>query len=318
MESPWRGTGVFPGGGQRALPKPMCPPYQLERRWVPKHTHRFQAACGRYGISSGRAGRDRNTHISPFSVTPENQCAWVRNSGSKHQKEDHTTRLSPSSFRPVSLRNATIEGHTPTILATTSMSSGIARLLVKMAFFSAGREAIQSRLSAPFNLFTINSVMEYGSRVPKTLDAVFWRQRLKRRNSNNGYSINFCWYPLPRKLTYASTRAWGPPCTDTTWTSGPIASMIRLVQPPPRSRSHWNDPALPRTPDGTDCCPNNEGTPRCARPPPWTQPRNIHATVPTWRPSSEFAGTYHWGLLTKSNTTMKIRDESLLCDKESH
>ena len=89
------------------------------------------------------------------------------------KKGDHTTRLSPSSFRPVSLRNATIKGHTPTILAATSTSSGIARLLVKMAFFSAGREAIQSRLSAPFNRFTMNSVMEYGSRVPKTLDAVF-------------------------------------------------------------------------------------------------------------------------------------------------
>ena len=89
------------------------------------------------------------------------------------KKGDHTTRLSPLFFRPVSLRNATIKGHTPTILATTSMSSGIARLLVKMAFYSAGREAIQSRLSAPFNLFTINSVMEYGSKFPKTLDAVF-------------------------------------------------------------------------------------------------------------------------------------------------
>ena len=33
-----------------------------------------------------RAGRDRNTHLSPFSKTQENQCAWVRNSGSKHQK----------------------------------------------------------------------------------------------------------------------------------------------------------------------------------------------------------------------------------------
>ena len=89
------------------------------------------------------------------------------------KKGDHTTRLSPLSFRPVSFRNATIKGHTPTILATTSTSSGIARLLVKMAFFSTGREASQSRLSAPFNLFTMNSVMEYGSRVPKTLDAVF-------------------------------------------------------------------------------------------------------------------------------------------------
>ena len=89
------------------------------------------------------------------------------------KKGDHTTILSLSFFRPVSFRKATIKGHTPTILATTSTSSGIARQLVKMAFFSAGREAIQSRLSAPFNLFTMNSVMEYGFRVPKTLDAVF-------------------------------------------------------------------------------------------------------------------------------------------------
>ena len=161
------------GGGQRALPKPMCPPPNWNGSESQKHTHRFQAACGRHGISTGRAGRDRNTHLSLYSKTPENQCAWVQTVAANIKKGDHTTRLSPSSFRPVSLRNATIKGHTPTILVTTSMSSGVASLLVKMAFFSAGREAIQSRLSAPFNLFTMNSVMEYGSRVPKTLDAVF-------------------------------------------------------------------------------------------------------------------------------------------------
>ena len=191
------------------------------------YTYIFQAACGRHGISNGQAGPDRNTHLSLSSKTPKIKIHGYEIVATNVKKGDHTTRLSPSSFRPVSFRNATIKGHTPTILATTSTSSGIARLLVKIAFFSAGREAIQSRLSAPFNLFTMNSVMEYGSRVPKTLDAVFWRQRLKRRKSNSGYSINFCWYPLTKKFTYASTRAWGPLCTDITRTSGPIASMIR-------------------------------------------------------------------------------------------
>ena len=31
MESPWSGTGVFPGGGQRALPKQMCRPPNWNR-----------------------------------------------------------------------------------------------------------------------------------------------------------------------------------------------------------------------------------------------------------------------------------------------
>ena len=170
MEQHWCVPG---GGGATRSPLTKVPPSQLEQGWIRGHTHRFQAACGRHEISNGRADPDRNTHLSLSSET-QNQFIWVRSSR-KHtpKKGDHTTRLSPLSFRPVSFRNATIKGHTPTILATTSMSSGIARLLVKMAFFSAGREAIQSRLSAPFNLFTMNSVMEYGSRVPKTLDAVF-------------------------------------------------------------------------------------------------------------------------------------------------
>ena len=137
------------------------------------YTYIFQATCGRHGISNGRAGPDRNTHLSLSSKTPKINIHGYEIVATNVKKGDHTTRLSPSSFRPVSFRKATIKGHTPTILATTSTSSGLARLLVKMAFFSAGREAIQSRLSAPFNLFTMNSVMEYGSRVPKTLHAVF-------------------------------------------------------------------------------------------------------------------------------------------------
>ena len=173
MESPWSNTAVFPGGGATRFPLTNVPPSQLEQGWIYGYTYRFQAACGRHEISSGRADHDRNTHISLSSETPKINIHIYKHRQQNVEKGDHTTRLSPLSFRPVSFRNATIKGHTPTILATTSMISGIARRLVKMAFFSAGREAIQSRLSAPFDLFTMNSVMEYGSRVPNTLNAVF-------------------------------------------------------------------------------------------------------------------------------------------------
>ena len=86
MESSWSGTGVFPGKGATRPTETNVPPLPTGTKVSPKHTHRFQAACGRHRISSGRAGRDRNTQLSPFSETPENQCAWVQNSGSKHQK----------------------------------------------------------------------------------------------------------------------------------------------------------------------------------------------------------------------------------------
>ena len=291
---------------------------EIQSTEIRHYTYIFQAACGRHGISNGRAGPDGNTHLSFSSKTPKINIHGYEIVATNVKKGDHTTRLTPSSFRPVSFRNATIKGHTPTILATTSTSSGIARLLVKMAFFSAGREAIQSRLSAPFNLFTLNSVMEYGSRVPKTLDAFFWRQRLKRRKSNNGYSINFCWYPLPKKFTYASTRAWGPLAQTPHEHLDQLRQWYAPAQPPPRSRFHWTDPVLPRTPDGIDCCPSNEVTPRCAQPAPQIGLGNSHATVPRRRPSSKIAGTYRWGWLTKSKTTMKDRDECPDCDKESH
>ena len=73
------------GGGQRALPNPMCP-LPTGTGMSPKHTHRFQAACGKHGTSNGRADRDRNSHLSLFSKTPEDQYARVQNSGSKHEK----------------------------------------------------------------------------------------------------------------------------------------------------------------------------------------------------------------------------------------
>ena len=130
--------------------------------------------------------------------------------------KDLTTRLSPSSLRPVSLRYGTIKGHTPTMFATTSTRPGMDRSFVTIALRKAGREAIPSRVAAPFNRFTTNSVRENGSRLPKTEEAVRWRQRFNTRRSNAGYSMSFAWYPLPRWLAKASESTCGPPWSDTT------------------------------------------------------------------------------------------------------
>ena len=175
MESPWGDTSVFPGGGGGPTrpTEPNVPPPNWNRSEPTNILTDFKQHVEKTKLQTGELVVIEITIYPLFLKTPENQCTWVQNRSNKHQKRDLTTRLSPLLFRPVSLRKATINGHTPTILATTSRSSGIARRPVKMAFFSAGREAIQSRLSAPFSLLTINSVIEYGSKVPKTLAAVF-------------------------------------------------------------------------------------------------------------------------------------------------
>ena len=112
------------------------------------------------------------------------------------------------------------------MFATTSTRYGIDRSFVMMALRNAGREAIQSRVSAPFKRFTTNCVSENGSRLPKRDAAVRWRQRFNNRRSNVGYSISFSWYPVPRELAKASAGTCGPPCNDTTDESGPAASKI--------------------------------------------------------------------------------------------
>ena len=137
-----------------------------------------------------------------------------------------TTRLSPSSLWPVSSRYDTTNGHAPTMFATTSSRPGMERSLVKMALRNAGRDAIQSRASAPFKRFITNSVIENGSRLPNTDAAVRWRQHSNKRRSNVGQSLSFARYPLPRYLAKASASTCGIPCRDTTDVTGPVASKI--------------------------------------------------------------------------------------------
>ena len=112
--------------------------------------------------------------------------------------EDLTTRLSPSSLRPVSFKYDTTSGHTATMFATTSTRPGMERSFVMMALRNAGQDATQSRVSARFRPFTTNSVMGNGPRLPNTDAAVHWRQRFNSRRSNVGYSTSFELYPLLR------------------------------------------------------------------------------------------------------------------------
>ena len=77
-------------------------------------------------------------------------------------------------------------GQTPMMLAKMSTRCGILKSLVRMAFFRAGREDIQSRVSAPFNRFTMNSVIATTSKLPNTLEDVRCKHRLKSRRSKTG------------------------------------------------------------------------------------------------------------------------------------
>ena len=117
---------------------------------------------------------------------------------------NYTTKLSSSVFRPVSLRYTTMRGHTPTMLLSTSTRDGIDSSPVMMARRRLDRDIIQSRCSAPFRRVTINSVIEKGSKDPKTEDDTFCKHRFWRRRSKMGNSTSFCEYPLPKYSLYVS------------------------------------------------------------------------------------------------------------------
>ena len=124
---------------------------------------------------------------------------------------NYTTKLSPSVFRPVSLRYTTMRGHTPTMLLTTPTRDGIDSSPVMMARRRLDRDIIQSRCLAPFRRVTINSVIEQGSKYPKTEDDTFCKHRFRRRRLKMGYSTCLCEYPLPKYSLYVSASTCDPP-----------------------------------------------------------------------------------------------------------
>ena len=152
----------------------------------------------------------------------------------------YTTKLSPSVFRPVSLRYSTMRGRTPTMLLMTSTRDGIDSSPVMMARRRLDLDIIQSRCSAPFRRVTTSSVIEKGSKDPKMEEDTFCKRRFRRRRLKMGYSSSLCEYPLPKYSWYVSASTCDPPeiatrdaelptadttdpSTDTSW----VASTVK-------------------------------------------------------------------------------------------
>ena len=136
----------------------------------------------------------------------------------------YTTKLSPSVLRPVSLRYTTMKGHAPTMFLTTSTRDGIDSSPVMMARRRVDRDIVQSRCSAPFRRVKITSVIEKGSKDPKTEDDTFSKHRFKRRRSKMGYSTSLCEYPLPKNSLCVSPNTCDPPETATRDAEPPTAN----------------------------------------------------------------------------------------------
>ena len=114
------------------------------------------------------------------------------------------------------------------MLLTTSTRDGIDSSPVMMARRRLYRDIIQSRCSAPFRRVTINSVIEKGSKDPKTEDETFCKHRFRRRRSKMGYSTNLCEYPLPKNSLHVSPNTCDPPETATRDAEPPTADTIDL------------------------------------------------------------------------------------------
>ena len=112
-------------------------------------TYRFLEEDGTAWTSSARVDRGIHTRPSPFSKTAKKGWAHLHDADKTSTVEDHTTRLSPSSLRPVSFKYDTISGHTPTRFATTSTRPGVERWFVMVALPKSGQDAIQSRVLHP-------------------------------------------------------------------------------------------------------------------------------------------------------------------------
>ena len=83
---------------------------------------------------------------------------------------------------------------------------------------SSSRDALH-----PSRRVTINSVIEKGSKDPKTEEETFCKHRFKRRRSKMGYSTSLCVYPLPIFSPYMSASTGDPPETATRDAKPPTA-----------------------------------------------------------------------------------------------
>ena len=83
--------------------------------------YRFQEEDAADGISFEPSDQGRSTRRFVSSKHHKNNKRGYENAPTRSTEEDLTTRLSPSSLRPLSFKMETINGHPPLMLATTSI-----------------------------------------------------------------------------------------------------------------------------------------------------------------------------------------------------
>ena len=127
----------------------LCP-WKTQRRWYRK-TYRFQEGDAANETSWAPFGPNRKTRPSPSSQQQKYNIHVHEIALIQSTEENLTARLSPSSFRPVSFKKETMNDNTLKMLAVMSTRWGMPKSFAKMAFSKAGRDDIQSRVSAPFS-----------------------------------------------------------------------------------------------------------------------------------------------------------------------
>ena len=108
----------------------------------------------------------------PFLLNMKTEISGGNHAKAETKKESHTKILS--------------KNKTPIMLLTTSTSPGRERSPVSIALRRDCLDCIESRCSAPLRRVTMNSVIEKGSSVPNTVEAVFCTQRLSNLTSKVG------------------------------------------------------------------------------------------------------------------------------------
>ena len=108
----------------------------------------------------------------------------------------------------------TIRGWTPTKFPAASTREGIECSTDTTARLKACLDAMQFLCSAPFSLTTMYSVIENGSKLPKTTEAHYWRHTFSSCRSKMGCSNSFSRYPLPANSTYVSRSTSDPPTRE--------------------------------------------------------------------------------------------------------
>ena len=188
------------------------------------------------------------------------------------------------------------------MLATTSKRWGILKSLVRMAFFRAGREDIQSRVSAPFSRLTMNSVQSSQARPSYQthwkLSAVDTGEKGEdqKLGSQSVFDGTLCPDTRRRLPRGRSSHQWLTPPTRHA-PEHPLPYPMLLLLDEDRCSS---DPAMPSKLFWRCLHPKCKETAAPCRLPPQTLHRTSRVILSSWNSETESGHTSHSGWWTET------------------